>query len=692
MLARQAQGWRRAAWPCLALLLVATLPAQAAGGRLLIIALDGVNWVQLRAAPAPHLHRLLATGAVGLMNSRKPGQYNYYHSYITLGAGHGALGSPALLSLERSTVFPGLMRFRVPLEPWQELLQANRQAGADSQPGLLQDTLQGADQSGVLLTARDAPPASLLPAALLLSPGGSVLGFVAPPDNPEAWAQAAQDLAGFPVVLLVFPGAPTSGAMHPLSLQGSGPALRRLAQADRLLGKLLAGPVSLQRDRLLILAINTPPYRQEPDHSLAPVILAGAGVPPGLLTSASTRRPGVVATTDFAPTVLDWLGIPAPAAMSGHPFRVVPAAGAPERLDRLNRQVITTYRLRFPLVRSFIGFQGLVGISGLLFLRPLGNRRWRARLRWLLLFAGAQALAGLFLGPTGVAGTWPALGLAAAISALVATALARLPGIYPLAGLALLTWGALSLDTLAGSPLMRTSVLGYDPILGARFYGLGNEYMGTLVASACLAAGFLSGGRRWPLVAAIGLCTVAVVGAPTLGANWGGALTAAAGLGAVALVLASGRPRRWHLLALLGAMLAVGTVLVLLDLGRAPAQQTHIGRTAALLGQSGWHSLLAVIQRKAAMSWRLLFYSRWSWFLIVVVILVGRLVLRPRRFAAAFRAWPGTQAALTGGLVTAVAACLLNDSGVVAGATSLMITAPGLLFLLVAEGKGAGNG
>jgi len=35
-------------------------------------------------------------------------------------------------------------------------------------------------------------------------------------------------------------------------------------------------------------------------------------------------------------------------------------------------------------------------------------------------------------------------------------------------------------DIVLGNALMQVSILGYDPIVGARFYGIGNEYMGLL--------------------------------------------------------------------------------------------------------------------------------------------------------------------------------------------------------------------
>ncbi|MGB9802178.1 MAG: hypothetical protein ACPLUI_00005, partial [Desulfofundulus sp.] len=39
------------------------------------------------------------------------------------------------------------------------------------------------------------------------------------------------------------------------------------------------------------------------------------------------------------------------------------------------------------------------------------------------------------------------------------------------------------LDILLGGPLQKTAIMGYDPIVGARFYGIGNEYMGILIGS-----------------------------------------------------------------------------------------------------------------------------------------------------------------------------------------------------------------
>ena len=47
----------------------------------------------------------------------------------------------------------------------------------------------------------------------------------------------------------------------------------------------------------------------------------GAETRHGLLTSSTTRRDGMVAVTDYAPTILEWLGLDVPDDMQGRPMR-----------------------------------------------------------------------------------------------------------------------------------------------------------------------------------------------------------------------------------------------------------------------------------------------------------------------------------------------------------------------------------
>src|SRR5690606_23363897 len=57
---------------------------------------------------------------------------------------------------------------------------------------------------------------------------------------------------------------------------------------------------------------------------------------------------------------------------------------------------------------------------------------------------------------------------------------------YPIQILSGALFLLLTMDLIAGTPFMQRSYLGYDPIIGARFYGIGNEYAGIYIISGFL--------------------------------------------------------------------------------------------------------------------------------------------------------------------------------------------------------------
>src|SRR2546423_13920266 len=57
------------------------------------------------------------------------------------------------------------------------------------------------------------------------------------------------------------------------------------------------------------------------------------------------------------------------------------------------------------------------------------------------------------------------------------------------------TAAAIMADCLAGQPLMKLALFSFGQLKGIRFYGIGNEYMGTLVG-VTLAVAFLTNSRQ----------------------------------------------------------------------------------------------------------------------------------------------------------------------------------------------------
>ena len=199
---------------------------------------------------------------------------------------------------------------------------------------------------------------------------------------------------------------------------------------------------------------------------------------PGCCCSPSTRRQGLVANTDFAPTVGGVLRHQAgrfPRTAVRRAWRVVRrpvkgATGAHALEEQAVRQargmkVLPYLRSRArPLdaARDSAGLDGR-GLPRFWPVVPLRSGR-RASVQHRPIISWCSGLL-LFLALAG---------LLAARSAGTSCLLLLL---------AILDRAVMVLDMLTGSRLMQPELLGYSAIEGARYYGIGNEAMGALIGA-----------------------------------------------------------------------------------------------------------------------------------------------------------------------------------------------------------------
>jgi hypothetical protein len=106
----------------------------------------------------------------------------------------------------------------------------------------------------------------------------------------------------------------------------------------------------------------------------------------------------------------------------------------------------------------------------------------------------------------------------------------------------------LGADALAGTQLLMRSLLGPDPILGARFYGIGNELksgLAVLVAAAVAAVLYPSvrGRRAAAWMAGAGVLLAVVEGSARIGAGVGGVILVSFGFAIATVLLLAGA--RW---------------------------------------------------------------------------------------------------------------------------------------------------
>ena len=398
----------------------------------------------------------------------------------------------------------------------------------------------------------------------------------------------------------------------------------------------------------------------ESDAPLA-IGIAGPGFD-GNLTSDSTRTDGYVLSTDVAPTVLDHFGIPIPPQMSGQPIRSVGRVDV-AAIESLGGRMAVISSRRGPV----IGLNIVVWLAALALIALLSRghlARPAVRVAGLaIVYLPLILLLGAALEPGETAERLLVLLLC---PLLASATLLLLRGYRALAVASAATVLAYGVDVVAGSPLTSLSLLGPNPGLGVRFYGIGNELEALLavLVVAGTGAGLVGFAPKAPsrtavlVFAAAGLLAAFVFAAGRFGADVGAAIVFPVGAAVAATVIA-GHGRRPLALALVGAPLAVLALLALVDL--LSGANAHL--TRSVLDAGGLGDLADVAQRRLQLSAHSFVRPVLLVFLPVVLLVAALAYLKRARLQSWLQTAPALRAGLLGALAATAVGTLANDSG-----------------------------
>ena len=459
----------------------------------------------------------------------------------------------------------------------------------------------------------------------------------------------------------------------------------------------VANQANLEQDRLMIVSPTPRGNNVQTTNYVTPVIMLGAGIEPGLLTSPSTRRPGIIKNYDLAPTVLNHLHIQTQTRVSGRALQVIPEDGAQSLtgLGSLYQELELNYQTRPPALRYYVLAQLVLVILSLAAILIPGRKTLMLALKPLLLTVMSVPLA-LLLVPL-----LPHTTIQIMVVQLIAVTVGITTLIHlwlrnydneldPFIFISLLTSICIMADLALGAPLQKNSLLGYDPIVGARFYGVGNEYMGILLGATIIGttalATRLSLNRKvmLPAIGAYYLITLYIIAAPQIGTNVGGSIAGAGSFLVTMLLLAGVKFNIQTVLKTAGAVGLVLLSLIFYDLSRPVESQSHIGRTAELIAKGGAAEIFNIIHRKLSMNLKLLKYTIWSRVFLASLFTLAILFYRPVGVMQSLNArHPELYRGFIGVVIASLLALVFNDSGVVAAATAMIFGAPPLLYLVI---------
>lgn len=545
---------------------------------------------------------------------------------------------------------------------WQELVRRADAVPGELVPGSLGCAVERAGKRAVWITEQGAPTLSGVAAA---NAGGAIGQLVfAPPSARLTGSGLEVELAKGQHYAELVVGALPAGSL------GLGIA-RRLAEQDP--------------DRL-ILIVQTPP---DPARTRLLAIGARGVGGAGGLKSATTRRNGLVVATDIAPTILDRLGVAIPADMQGQPIEGTDRQTS-EQLQSMNARLALVAGRRAPLGRDVIVLGGAIVLLLLLFGRLVGRFTEVARL--------TQRVAGLAV-------LWLPLALliTAALRPSRSTEADLVVALSMLLGFAtdrLVRWPRAPLVPAAavvvahafdflffGGKFTGESLLGSNPLYGARFFGIGNELEAAITVSCVIGVGAalcdrkLAHPARW--FAGAGVLLAIFLGAGRLGADVGGVIFAGAAFGAAAIYAARMRITALRVGLLVALPLLGLAAIALLD--SLTGGESHLTRT--VVDAQSFGDLWKVAERRFSASiegakaggvWILVIVSLvalvWGWLrrerLFAPLVAGGELAAMRRPYRA------GIVGALTGTVVGALA----NDSGPAILIIGTIYTAMGLLY------------
>jgi hypothetical protein len=385
--------------------------------------------------------------------------------------------------------------------------------------------------------------------------------------------------------------------------------------------------------------------------------LAGGGTKE--LSSQSTNQRGLLAAFDLAPTILEHLGVAIPSAVRGKPI----VTDGPLRSSSLRKLMA---RLRMITGRRLKALGCLLGAWLLLaaFAAPWARARaWAMRTGALgVLWAPVAVLIPAALEPSAPV-EYATIALACMGLGAVTDALVRWPRAVLAPAIASVL--ALTVDALAGTELLMRSVLGPDPILGARFYGFGNELksgLAVLVLAAVAAALYpaVRGARAALAMAIAGVLLAIVEGSARIGAGVGGVILVSFGTAVATVILAPGAlTRRRALLVLVSPV--VGLVgLAVIDLATAHGSGHFTG---SVLDARSAGDLRDLIVRRYSAAWRELREGAMPAATGIALVYAGLGLRQHDCLLTPVGGDPAWLAALTGGLAAGVVGALVEDSG-----------------------------
>jgi hypothetical protein len=667
-------------------------------GAVVVIGTGGISWSDVSEETTPNLWLLLRDGSSAALSVRSVYSNTCpADGWLGLSAGGRAAASRTGAAPDPSnrpcTEPPAVVNGNV--TEWPAYEEAAGGERFDAELGLLGD----AAAAGGLCVKTVGPWAPV--------GGASSQGRV---EQPAVWSSDAmlEDLNGCPVTLVDVGSLRDPDDVAP-GEQVDASRVEQLTAIDTRIGQVIeAGPNGAD---YLVGSLSDAGTSER----LRLVVARGPNYGPGLLRSSSTRQSGLAQAQDLTATALSVVGLPVPDAVGGAPLTSDPAPDNSQRRAEARHTHLVDYDEAShdvhdavePFFTVFAYGQLVIYLLVLLVWKGrIGSERTRVkvltRVRGLAV-AAASVPVSTFLAnllpwwrfPFEMVSLVASVGL---FTAVIATLALRGPwrhwALGPMTVVSATTMVVLAVDVVTGSRLQLSSLMGLQPVVAGRFYGMGNATFAlfataTILLSTAVSSALVSAGRRAAAAVAVGVIggfAVVVDGMPFWGADGGGPPALVPGLVYLVLAILGIRLTWQRVLLVVAAVVGLFFLVAGADWLRAPAERSHLGRfVQAILDGNA----VDIVVRKGQQNIDILLGNAPLTLLVPAALLFVIYVLaRPtswgsRAMQGSYAHAPTLRAGLNALLITLTIGFLVNDSGVAIPAVGATLAVPLIVSVVV---------
>lgn len=411
---------------------------------------------------------------------------------------------------------------------------------------------------------------------------------------------------------------------------------------------------------------------------LSPVIKF-EGSKKGLLHSHTTRRSGIIGNVDIGVDILDTYGLKNDQTV-GKAFEYIDKDDNIEFVKHEYEKIVTIANVRTSIVNSFVTIVAASWVITILLVVirkriPVKIKKEvfvvlneLVKLGMIMPLAFLTAPIFNFKGPASITA---GIVLSVIIIYLLGTLLFRKNDMHQMLFYAGITVLLIAIDCIIGTPLMKNSIMSYDAIIGARYYGMGNEYQGIVIGSALFTFTTLLAYDKVPKWSIIPLSIIVLIttASPAMGANVGASISEfVAFLTLILLVYDIKIDLKKIILIGLGVVALVGT-FALFDI--VSGSESHLSLFVGQIIENGPSAIIETFSRKISMNMKLAKTSIWVNILLVGTGVIGVLLLKPnRKVSKLANRYPMLYKGFVANIIGCAVTLLVNDSGIVSASTA----------------------